>query len=83
MGQETDATGLLTVAQGGVHDLHEGAHAFVFSYLFCCSHCIVLLLVAVDVEVLTGTSSRIRNGLVGEINCHLHRRVLADRLEEF
>ena len=42
MGQETDATGLLTVAQGGVHDLHEGAHAFVFSYLFCCSHCIVL-----------------------------------------
>ena len=42
VGQETDTTGLLTVAQGGVHNLHEGSHAFVFSYLFCCSHCIVL-----------------------------------------
>ena len=40
--QETDTTGLLTIAQGGVHDLHEGPHLLVFSYLFCCSHCIVL-----------------------------------------
>ena len=42
VGQETDTAGLLTVAQGGVHDLHERSQLLVFSYLFCCSHCMVL-----------------------------------------
>ena len=36
------ATGLLTVAQCRVHDLHKGLYALVFAYLFCCSHCSVL-----------------------------------------
>ena len=38
VGQETDATGLLAIAQCGVQDLHKRLELFVMSYLFCCSH---------------------------------------------
>ena len=34
--------GLLTIAQGGIHDFHKRLNALVFTYLFSCSHCIVL-----------------------------------------
>ena len=42
MRQETHTAGLLTVAQGGVHDLHKRLYALIHVYLFACSHCSVL-----------------------------------------
>ena len=40
--QKAYATGLFSIAQGGVENLYKRSQTLVFSYLFCCSHCVVL-----------------------------------------